>query len=143
MIAYAETSAVLSWLLGEPGSAAALKILAGSSDVLASALTLVECRRVLRRAVASGRLDEAEGERRRARLAAAADHWTVAEITDEVLRRAEGPFPIEPIRTLDALHLAAAVELRLDIGPLSMVSLDERVRANAAALGFEVLPSQG
>ena len=55
---------------------------------------------------------------------------------------ARGPFPGEPIRALDAIHLATALVIR-DIYPdLRVLSLDQRVRQNAAALGFEVVPAE-
>ena len=53
-----------------------------------------------------------------------------------------GPFPGEPIRALDAIHLATALVIR-DIYPdLRVLSLDQRVRQNAVALGFEVVPAE-
>lgn len=56
-------------------------------------------------------------------------------ITDEVLARAGRRFPAEPIRTLDAIHLATA-DILGDPPPLVMiVTRDERVRENARALG--------
>lgn len=57
-------------------------------------------------------------------------------ITDEVLARAGRRFPAEPIRTLDAIHLATA-DILGDPPPLVMiVTRDERVRENARALGY-------
>lgn len=41
-------------------------------------------------------------------LDVAARNWDVHELTERVLARARLPFPVEPIRTLDALHLATA-----------------------------------
>ena len=62
----------------------------------------------------------------------------VAAVTDAVLARVGRPFPVEPIRTLDAVHLATA-EL-LDDAPqlVTIVTRDHRVRENAQALGFAV-----
>jgi predicted nucleic acid-binding protein len=55
-----------------------------------------------------------------------------------VLDRARRPFPVEPIRTLDAVHLATA-ELLGEAPPLvTIVTRDERVRKNAEALGYRV-----
>lgn len=56
------------------------------------------------------------------------------------VERAEGEFPIEPIRTLGALHLASALVLRDALPDLVVLSTDERLRANALELGFAVLP---
>ncbi len=54
--------------------------------------------------------------------------------------RARSPMPGDPVRTLDALHVATMTALRDGVGPLAVLSLDERVRAGAMALGFVVLP---
>ena len=49
-----------------------------------------------------------------------------------------GPFPGEPIRTLDALHLASALVARAAVADLAFLSQDEKVRASARALGLRV-----
>ncbi|MBI3795873.1 MAG: hypothetical protein HY268_02755 [Deltaproteobacteria bacterium] len=48
--------------------------------------------------------------------------------------------PLEPVRTLDAIHLASALFLRESFPDLLILSTDERVRHNALPLGFDVLP---
>lgn len=137
---YAESSAVLAWLLGEePGSDVA-DALAGSGGVLASDLTVVECQRVLIRAWSTGRITEVERNELSADLARTAQHWTRLRLDEHVVERAYRPFPIEPVRTLDALHLASALVARTAVAGLRVLSLDHRVRQNAERLGFEVLP---
>lgn len=74
----------------------------------------------------------------RAIFAQATSTWAVLEVSDEVARRAEVGFPVEPVRTLDAIHLASALLLREALPDLAIVTTDERVRANAHALGFAV-----
>ena len=69
-------------------------------------------------------------------FAQAAGTRAILEISDQVARRAEESFPSEPVRTLDAMHLASALLLRQSFPGLLFVSADERVRANAALLGF-------
>lgn len=49
-------------------------------------------------------------------------------------------FPVEPVRTLDAIHLATALEWHKRIEPVAVLSTDERVRSNARALGLQVIP---
>jgi hypothetical protein len=61
----------------------------------------------------------------------------VVAVTDTVLARVRRPFPIEPIRTLDAVHLATA-ELIGEPAQVAIVTRDGRVRENAEALGFTV-----
>lgn len=137
---YLESSAVLAWLLGESSAPAVRDLLSGAEHLLASDLTLVESERVLIRAAHEGRFDEATASDRRARLRRAASHWHLLRLEGEVIDRARRPFPAEPIRTLDALHLAAALVAAAAVPDLSLLSLDDRVRLCGNELGFEVLP---
>ena len=57
-----------------------------------------------------------------------------------VLERARRGFPREPVRTLDAIHLATAVQFQEAIPDLAVASLDERIRYNAQALAMTVVP---
>lgn len=140
MSVYAESSAVLAWLLDEPSSADVREALMSSAVVIASDLTLIESDRVLLRAVVLGELTEAEAADRRAHLATAAAHWHVLRIGPEIVERARRPFPGEPIRTLDAIHLASALVARAIVPGLRLLSLDERIRRAATPLGLRVRP---
>jgi hypothetical protein len=63
----------------------------------------------------------------------------VAEaITDAVLARAGRPFPVEPIRTLGALHLATEELLGEPPQLVTIVTRDSRFIDNARALGYVV-----
>ena len=62
----------------------------------------------------------------------------VLEVDRAVLARVRRPFPIEPIRTLDAVHLATLELLGEAPQLVTVVTRDARVRENAAALGFVV-----
>ena len=136
MTLYAETSAVLRWLFAEAGGEGVRSALAGAEKVTSSRLTLIETRRVVRRAEREGRITAAQSADVLAVFAQAAATWAIVEITDEVARRAEEGFPDEPVRTLDAIHLASALFLRQSFPDLGILTADERVRANAALLGF-------
>lgn len=137
---YAESSAILSWLLGEPAGQSAQGYLAEAETVVTSALTFVECERAfLRASVESGRV-EARLANRRGLLVKVGAHWHQVPVSDDVLETAKRSFPVEPVRTLDAIHLAGALLARSEIVELALLSLDRRVRDAAAALGFEVLP---
>jgi len=137
---YAESSAVLAWLFGEDAGDSARDCLASAPRVLTSDLTLVECDRVLHRAAVIGELSEAEAARRRALVSEAAEHWVVLAIDGEVVERARRPFPREPIRTLDAIHLATALLGRSLVTEMQVLTLNRRIRDNADALGFDTLP---
>jgi predicted nucleic acid-binding protein len=138
---YAESSAVLSWLLDEESSAEVRRLLAAQDVVIASDLTLIECDRVILRAAAVGELTEGEAAERRAHLTEASSHWQILRISPEVVDRARSPFPGEPIRTLDAIHLASALVARAAVPGLKLLSLDDRVRRVARAIGIELLPA--
>ena len=140
MIAYAESSAVLNWLLGEPGEEAIRVLLADTERVVASTLTKVECARALARGVATERLGPADELAALQLLDMASASWVTLEMMGRVLDRARARFPHEPVRTLDALHLATALMFHEAEGTLVMVSLDDRIRENAAALGLSVAP---
>lgn len=140
MTVYAETSAVLAWLLGEPSGSRVVDFLRPPSRVVVSDLTLIECDRTLLR-LARKRPDSlTDTITLRTRLAAVGAGWAVEPIADRVVDRARAPFPDDAIRSLDAIHLATAVVVRASIGEIDVLSLDERIRTNAASLGFRVLP---
>ena len=140
MTLYAESSAVLAWLLDQPQGDAAAAALAAADVVIASDLTVIECDRAIARAVALGELDETDALERQGRLNAVSAGWTLIGLHDEIVERARRPFPIEPIRTLDAIHIASALTARKAVPDLTMLSLDGRVREVAVALGFRLLP---
>jgi predicted nucleic acid-binding protein len=139
---YADSSAVLAWLFEEAAADAIEEAFDGADGVVASDLTVVECDRALIRAQALGLLSEMETVRRRAVLEAVSVNWMVLKLDREVLERARRRFPAEPLRTLDALHVASALTARTALPDLALLSLDARVRENGAALGFDVFPER-
>lgn len=108
--------------------------------VVTSGLTLVESERALFHAVSSRVVSEADAVELKGALAAAAERWIVFDIDWPVLDRARRPFPNEPIRTLDAIHLATGLAGRSLVPNLAFLSLDRRVRASALELGFSLYP---
>jgi predicted nucleic acid-binding protein len=137
---YAESSAALAWLLDEPTARTVRERLAKAEIVIASDLTLIECDRVLIRAAVLGDLTEADAADRRAHLTTAAAHWNMLRISGEIVERARHPFPGDPVRTLDAIHLASALVARSALSGLEVLSLDDRIRTVAKKLGFRVQP---
>lgn len=141
MILYADSSALLAWLLEEPGHERVGALLADADQIIASVITPLECARTLHRGRHSGRVPAAVADQARLLLRTLQAGWTVLGLTDEIVDRALGPFPVEPVRTLDALHLATADVARQSLGALTVLSLDERVRRNAAAIGLSLAPA--
>lgn len=141
MIVYAESSAVLRWLFEESQGLEILDLLRRASRVVCARLTLVECHRAVQRAVRDDRVQEVDAGTVLGTLAVAASRWTIIELTADIATRAEARFPVEPLRTLDALHLASALALRRAFPELAVLTTDARVRDNAVRLGLGVLPS--
>lgn len=140
MILYAESSAVLAWLLGEPRGERCREALTGARRVVTSALTGVECARAIERATAEGRYSPTERLALLHLLEAAEVRWEVHDLTEGVAQRARARFPSEPVRTLDAIHLATLSRFHEALGALTLLSLDDRIRANSRALGIAIAP---
>ncbi|MEO5964849.1 MAG: type II toxin-antitoxin system VapC family toxin [Candidatus Limnocylindrales bacterium] len=140
MTVYADSSAVLAWLLDEPGSERVADALRPPAEVVVSDLTLIECDRSLHRLVRHRPANAAAVARLRLQVAELAASWVVVAIGEPIVTRARDPFPDDAIRTFDAIHLATAMVIRASTIQLDLLSLDERMRLNALALGFRVLP---
>ncbi len=133
-IRYIETSALLSALLEQEPTATRELRTAGRR--VTSALTVAESYRAVVRARTSGRLD---AEQERAVVLALRTFFARCDliaVTDEVLIRAGRAFPEEPIRMLDAIHLASAEILGEPPPLVTIITRDARVRENAGALGY-------
>lgn len=133
---YVESSALVAALLEH--DAAALRILSEKREWVTSALTFAEANRAVVRAGANGRLSVAQVRAALVALRNSASQFVLIPVSDSVLARAGNPFPVEPVRTLDAIHLAS---IELLVGPpqlITVVTRDGRVRENASALGCAV-----
>ncbi len=137
---YAESSAVLRWLLGASDADRVQRALATASTVVTSELTSTEVGRSLQRLVATDQIDADAGERVWANYSVASQHWHMYRIDHEILLRARQAFPREPLRTLDGIHLSTAMRHAVEVGAPSVLSLDRQVRANAHALGLAIIP---
>ena len=132
MILYAESSAVLAWLMAEPAGKKVALALRDADHVIVSDLLFIECDRACIRAEALGALTPRRAAAVRARLAGVGAHWETLRLSPTIIERSRQPFPVEPVRSLDA---------RPALPGLQVLSLDERVRRNALKLGFEVKPA--
>jgi predicted nucleic acid-binding protein len=135
-VRYIESSALVAALLEH--DAAALKSIRVHGRTVTSALTIAEASRAILRARMAERLTDDQERAAVRALRRFERRCFLVAVTDAVLARVCRPFPIEPIRTLDALHLATT-ELLGEPPPLVVVvTRDARVRDNAQALGYAV-----
>ena len=129
-----ESSALVAALL-EHDTAAMRKPAVGTLHVT-SALTLAEAGRAIIRARATARLTAAGEQAAVQALRTFERRCFILDVDRAVLARVRRPFPVEPIRTLDAVHLAT-IELLSEAPQLvTIVTRDDRVRDNARALGY-------
>ncbi len=142
MIVFADTSAVGSAYLGDDadGSWIAEVVFGGRDPVVVCELTDVELASLLARARRDGRIDEPGVAER---LDAYADHTAdngpigVVPIATETLARARSIVLHAPVRTLDAIHLAAAQLLaNASDDVVVLLTRDARQASAAEDLGF-------
>lgn len=136
---YLDSSVVLAWLLERNDALAALE---GEKEVASSRLLWVEVSRVLHRGLQTGRLDAVVTTKARHNFSRFAAGLSQILLTEAVLLRASGPYPLV-IRTLHAAHLASAeiwlaAEETAARGPdsMSIWSLDRQMNLCAAQLGY-------
>jgi uncharacterized protein len=134
--AYIESSALLAALLEKDD--AARGSLRQRRRRITSALTFAEAARALLCARVDGRLAPAQERAALRWLQTVRRHCDVVAITGAVLARAGRPFPLEPVRTLDGIHLATAESLGESPQLITIITRDNRIIENAKALGYAV-----
>jgi predicted nucleic acid-binding protein len=137
---YLETSALLAWIFTEGRSSDVVGALASASCVAVSELTLLEAERAIVRGQSLGDLSAAQVAVARRTIDGRLDEWSRIAFADEVVSAARQRFPKESVRTLDAIHLAFVQSIRGSVPAIAILTLDDRVRENARALGIAVLP---
>jgi predicted nucleic acid-binding protein len=135
-VLYVETSAVLAWLLGDEARLLTRRVVDSADQVVTSVLTLLEATRGILRAANERRVTAVEASLLNGLLARTATAWELLEITPGIRIRAGEPFPVEPVRTLDAIHLATALQFARAFPSLSVLTFDERIVVNLEPLGL-------
>lgn len=142
MALYVDTSALLKRYLEEPDSGAAEAYLVGDPEWYSGRHTYVETRRNLWRAL--GGPDLAGSEVSRAELVRVRDHFeddwrrtNVIELDEVTCSLAADIAELTGVRSLDALHLAAASRLGPQV--LQLLTFDVRQAQAARQLHFTVL----
>ena len=136
---YLDASALVKLFVAEPDSDTLNQALVGAEDVVLSDLTLTEMASALGRRRREGLLTQAESRRLHRDAEKLAVSCRRAELTPPVHRRAERLLLTSreiPLRALDALHLALA----LDAGAATLVTYDPRLRQAAGSQGVFVAP---
>jgi hypothetical protein len=136
---YLDASALVKLFVPEQGSEVLNEALVGAKDVIVSDLAMTEMASALGRRTREGRLTLAESRRLYREAEKLAASCGPAELTPSIHRRAERLLLLSqdvPLRTLDALHVATA----LDAEAATLVTYDPCLRDAAAAQGLFVAP---
>jgi predicted nucleic acid-binding protein len=135
MIAYLDTSALLRFVLREPG---AVEELRSCEALVSSELVAVESLRTIDRLRLQGALSTEDAASRRETATEWLEAVDVVLLQRPILARASEPFPT-PLGTLDALHLATALVWRDRMRQaLVMATHDRDLSLAARSFGFEV-----
>ena len=133
---YIETSAILSWLFGEPEALRVIEAIDGHEAVVTSVLSNIETQRAFIRAESEKIINEGDRQRLYGIFIDQSMSWTFLEITSSIRRRAAQSFPVEPVRSLDAIHLSTALEFLQIYPDLEVLSFDKRITVNILPLGL-------
>lgn len=134
---YIESSALVAAFL--ENDVRARRAIRAAGRHLTSTLTLAEAHRAVLRGRCMGRLTATDEQKAVRGLQTFARRCQLVAVTDDVLTRAARPFPVEPVRTLDAIHLATVELLGEPPQLVTVVTRDQRVAENARALGYVVV----
>ena len=130
---YIESSALVAAVL--EGDAAARASIRAKGQRVTSALTLTEASSAVLRARLAGKITAPQQRAALLTLQRFGRRCHIVGVAETILAHAGRPFPVEPIRTLGAIHLATAGALGDQPALLTIVTRDHRVRDNATALG--------
>jgi len=134
MICYIDSSVLLRYLFGVDQRFAETSV---CEAVGSSRLLQVECARVIERYRLTGALDDHQRAQTHGLLARVLEGLHIIEITPAILDRASQSFPTV-IGTLDALHLASALEWRSKYADLFLLTDDNQMETCAQTLGIRM-----
>jgi predicted nucleic acid-binding protein len=134
------SSAILPLLVGDPGTAAAQRLLEQDPDVVTWWGTAIECAAVIGRGEREGALDASAASTAFQRLDGIASAWSEVVATDRVRETATRLLRGHPLGASDALEIAAAIVASEDRPrSLPFVTLDDHVAGVADREGFRVV----
>jgi predicted nucleic acid-binding protein len=136
---YFDTSVVVKRHVHESGSGLARSLLRRCRAV-SSAIMPLEVMSTLARKRTSGEVTAQAFETIASRMRVERDHWSLMEISGDILASAEDLVRRTPLRALDAIHVASALAFRAGAGrQIRFGTADARQRNAAEAAGLEVV----
>lgn len=134
-----DSSAIVPLLVAEPRTDAAMAAYLADAAIVVWWSTPVECASAIARLEREGQLLAAAAAEAFGRLDAFAPSWIEVEPREEIRETARRFLRVHPLRTADALQLAAAFVAAERRPPtLALLTLDDRLGEAAAREGFQV-----
>jgi predicted nucleic acid-binding protein len=140
LVRYWDPSAIIPQILYEPASRAVMEEVARDRAIVTWWASRIECASAVARQSREGRLTTAGSDTSRLRLRLLHQGWQEIGPTEDVRLTAMRLIRTHPLRTGDALQLAAAITAS-ESRPASLVfvTLDDRLAEAADKEGFPVL----
>lgn len=136
-----DASAVVPLIVEEPMSEGMGALLREDREISVWWVTWAECVSALSRRSREGDIEPPAAERSRAKLEALSERWIEIQPTTKLRSLAGRLLAVHPLKTADALQLAAALRwCQGEPEGREFVSLDERLREAAKKEGFAILP---
>jgi len=132
--AYVDASVLLRVVFPEAGGLAGWERI---TRPISSELIRVECLRAIERARLTFRLEDEVLAPRRSAVLELLTGFDLVPISPAILERAAEPFPTA-IGTLDAIHLATALDVRAQRDLSLVATHDQQLGTAATAVGFTV-----
>lgn len=135
-----DASAILPLLVTEPTTKVLQDLAVGDSGMLVWWATEVECASAIARLERDGALDVPAAVEAFDRLRRLAQAWHEIDASDALREAAVRFLRVHPLRSADALQLAAAfVAAERRPSSLEVITLDDRLGAAARKEGFELV----
>jgi PIN domain. len=136
---YLETSAAFDLFFEKNEFQKIFTLIENQERVVTSILTFWEIRRILSRWSVGKKITESQKFKIFGNTERISKRWEVMEVSPRIQSRIGEKFPIEPVRTLDAIHLASALEFTQSFPELKILSFDRRILDNLEPLGLELV----
>ena len=135
-VLYLETSALLAWLFNETLAEQAIGRINEADLIVTSELLRLETFRALSRAKRESILTRDQYNSLLGTFMENLSGWFRMSLDTGVIERASESFPVEPVRSLDAIHLASALEYKKLYPDLTMLTFNKRISENLQELGL-------
>jgi hypothetical protein len=133
---FLDTSAFAKLYIEESGSDEIVDIVGRAESIVVSAIVLPEALSAIRRLVREGKIEESDYGLLKERLCRDIATIEVVSISDEAIGRAVAAIERSSIRTLDALHVGAALVAKASLFVTSDARQAEAARGAALEVRF-------